>query len=71
MAQAKTLEFKVDVLWKLVIAGAVAFAGRLSWGAWETSQAQLAKLTEVVQLLDKRLTVLEYVTPYAAQRPSK
>jgi hypothetical protein len=71
--QSKTVEWKVDVLWKLVMAVAMAFAGRLSWAAWDASQATLSKVVEAVQAIDKRLTVVEYVqaADRGLGRPSK
>lgn len=56
---SKSIEFKVDILWKSLVALAVFFAGKLSWSAWEGSQTQLKTLTELVSKMDIRLSIVE------------
>jgi hypothetical protein len=58
--QAKAIEFKVDLVYKVVIVGMLAFAGRLSWQAWDDTQTTLRTLVERVAEHETRFNVNEW-----------
>lgn len=58
-AAARTIEFKLDLVWKVVILGAFALAARLSWQAWEDTQATLRMVVEKLGNHETRITVVE------------
>ncbi len=55
-----TVEFKIDLIWKIVIIGLCTFAGRLSWKAWEDSQDTLVAMQQLIHTIDTRLSVAEW-----------
>ena len=54
------VEFKVDLVWKLVIIGMMALAGRLSWKAFEDSQETLAATRDMLHAITTRMAVAEF-----------
>lgn len=66
-----TTEFKVDVIWKVVIFGAFALASRMSWLAWETSQSQIAQNSVTLQRLATIAETSEIRLRYLEQLAAK
>jgi len=57
--QAKAIEFKVDLLFKVVIVGMLAFAGRLSWQAWDDTQETLKAAIKTLGNHETRISLNE------------
>jgi hypothetical protein len=55
-----TVEFKVDLIWKIVVIGLCTFAGRLSWKAWEDGQDTLKAMEQLIHSIDTRMSVAEF-----------
>jgi hypothetical protein len=55
----KTIEFKVDILWKTVILTGVGLAGKLSWQAWNDQRDTLETVRRMLAVMETRLSVAE------------
>jgi len=56
----KTIEFKVDLIWKVVIIGLAILAGRLSWQAYGDMRGTLTATLEVIHAHETRISINEY-----------
>lgn len=57
----KTIQFKVDLLFKVLILGGLGLAGKLSWSAWEGSQAQLQYQQQQIIVQQQQLNKLTMI----------
>lgn len=72
--QAGGAMFKLELVYKIVVLGALALATKLSWNAWESAQSTQAKIIDTLNTLDRRVYSLEQrheIYGWSDERPSK